>query len=323
MDILRFQRFELMDGWFDGYMSVVWPLYCAFEICLWCHFGKIWRAYISLDFEWSWYDISQTGCMYFLRKNNVKPPLLIQVPMWLWELVSLLSHLSFQKATFSFFYFPQNFITLDQQSSMHRGKILSHIHSILWSGYFVYGWTLYGKYERIYSWTFKAWVLLSVSAYDQRFFDLEWLAWRITNSGLHGPVPYPSTCRDPSSDSTIEPSEIHRFIECHDGPALEDTKQNSFPLFLETLGIREFCHIAYLACMEEISFVLDKLKTMSTKLNSILEHDDKDMEIAYEKSWIIASIVKRQPNLGISGPCWNGGHAFSTPQEPYVQDCVL
>lgn len=100
--------------------------------------------------------------------------------------------------------------------------------------------------------------------------------------------------------ATIVPTEIHWFIQDHDGHALSDTKQDHVPLFLETLGIQEFCHIAFLACTEDITIVFDRLKTMLGELTIILEQDDEDMDTACEKSRLIAFVVKRQPSPGSS-----------------------
>lgn len=96
--------------------------------------------------------------------------------------------------------------------------------------------------------------------------------------------------------ATIKPIEIHKFIQEHDNRALDGSKQNSGPLFLETLGIHEFCNIALLACIEEIAFVLDRLKTMAGELTGILEQDDREMIATCEKARLIGSILKRQPS---------------------------
>lgn len=114
------------------------------------------------------------------------------------------------------------------------------------------------------------------------------------------PLPIPTHVGIQVVIATIVPSKIQRYIQDHDDLAFDDTKQNLGPLFLKILGIKEFCHIAYLACTEEISTMIDRLTAMSGELTSILEQDDKDMEIACEKSRLIASVVRRQPCPGPS-----------------------
>lgn len=71
--------------------------------------------------------------------------------------------------------------------------------------------------------------------------------------------------------ATIKPMEIHQFIQEHDRLALDGTNRNDGPLFLETLGIQEFCDIALLACTMEVSKVLIQLKEMAAELHEILE----------------------------------------------------
>lgn len=111
--------------------------------------------------------------------------------------------------------------------------------------------------------------------------------------------------------ATIEPTEIHCFIHEHDSHALED-KQNSLPLFLETLGIQEFCGIVFLACMEEITVVIDRLKVMAGELAGILDQDDKEMTIAYENGRLIAFVLKRTP---IQGTTQAPTHSTTRPSQ--------
>lgn len=118
--------------------------------------------------------------------------------------------------------------------------------------------------------------------------------------GYMDPLPIPARAGLQAIMATIEPIKLHRFIQNYDGQMLDDAKQNPRPLFLETLDIHEFFHIAYLACTEDISSILDIMNTMVGELTSILEHDDIDMDVACEKSHLVAFVVKQQPSPNTS-----------------------
>lgn len=57
--------------------------------------------------------------------------------------------------------------------------------------------------------------------------------------------------------------------------ALDGLEKDASPMFLLTLGLQEFCNIYFLAWTEDISKVLDRLKSMAKELTDILEQDDK------------------------------------------------
>lgn len=95
--------------------------------------------------------------------------------------------------------------------------------------------------------------------------------------------------------ATIEAHKIHKFIQDHDQGVLDSSEKEDTHLLLETLGMQEFCNIAFMTCQEDVSTMIDKLKGIAKDFPNILDQDDKDMALAYEKARVIAMALGRAP----------------------------
>lgn len=128
--------------------------------------------------------------------------------------------------------------------------------------------------------------------------QIGWLE-ELQTLGYKEPLPTPAHEGIQAVIATIEPAEIHHFIQDHDLLALNGPEQDAGPLFILTLGLREFCNIAFLACTEDLSVVLERLGSMAKELTDILEQDDRDLTNVGEKARVIASVLIKHPtNMG-------------------------
>lgn len=98
--------------------------------------------------------------------------------------------------------------------------------------------------------------------------------------------------------ATIEAPEIHKFIQDHDCCVLDGSEKGNIPLLLETLGMQEFCNIASMAWKDNMATVINKLKSIYEDLRNILDQDDKDMIVAFEKAKVIVVPLDRIPMNG-------------------------
>lgn len=98
--------------------------------------------------------------------------------------------------------------------------------------------------------------------------------------------------------ATIKAPEIHKFIQEHDYLVLDGSEKGNMPLLLEILGMQEFCDITFMACKDYLAIVIRKLKSMSDDLPNILDHDDKDMNVAHEKAKVIVVALGSIPRNG-------------------------
>lgn len=74
------------------------------------------------------------------------------------------------------------------------------------------------------------------------------------------------------------------------------------PLILETLGLKEFCDIEFLACQEKHTMVIDKLKNLSKEFPNMLVQDARDMALACAKARKVANTLNQPqaPNRALS-----------------------
>lgn len=116
--------------------------------------------------------------------------------------------------------------------------------------------------------------------------------------GYKAPLRIPAHLGIQAVLATIEAPEIHKFIQDHELHVLEGSEKEDAPLLLETLGMQEFCDIAFVACKVDVATVIDKLKDISKDLLHILDQDKKELDMACEKARVIAAALGQAPRNG-------------------------
>lgn len=71
--------------------------------------------------------------------------------------------------------------------------------------------------------------------------------------------------------ATIEAMEIHLYIHEHDSTTLKKLDKRDQLMILETLGLKELCEIALLACQVTHSIITDKLLELIKEFPLILD----------------------------------------------------